>query len=80
MNKCHPNSPTIPVLAFATFQMMFAAITPLLMTGSFAERVRWKPFFIFTIFWEILVFYPVAHWMVFEFIFTQQLVGRWMAL
>jgi Amt family ammonium transporter len=43
--------------------MMFASITPLLMTGSYAERVRWKSFFIITIAWEILVFYPVAHWM-----------------
>ena len=48
--------------AFAMFQMMFAAITPLLMTGAFAERMRWKSFFVFTVLWEIIVFYPLAHW------------------
>lgn len=42
--------------------MMFAAITPLLMTGSFAERAKWKAFFVLTVFWELLVYYPVAHW------------------
>jgi len=42
--------------------MMFAAITPLLMTGAFAERVKWNAFFMITISWEILVYYPVAHW------------------
>jgi Amt family ammonium transporter len=42
--------------------MMFAAITPLLLTGAFAERLRWKAFFLFLILWEVLVFYPVAHW------------------
>lgn len=41
---------------------MFAAITPLLMTGAFAERLHWNPFLFFTIFWELLVYYPVAHW------------------
>jgi len=42
--------------------MMFAAITPLLLTGSFAERLKFKSFFAFIIGFEILVFYPVAHW------------------
>ncbi len=53
----------IPSAAFALFMMMFAAITPLLMTGSYAERVRWKSFLAITVLWEILVYYPVAHWM-----------------
>jgi Amt family ammonium transporter len=43
-------------------QMMFASITPLLMTGAFAERVRYRSFVFFTVLWEILVYYPVAHW------------------
>lgn len=41
---------------------MFAAISPLLITGSFAERVKWRAFLIFCISWEVLVYYPVAHW------------------
>eukprot|EP01147_Barroeca_monosierra_P008619 gene8619-1032_t len=52
----------VPGLAYATFQMMFASITPLLMTGAFAERFLWKPYVIFIIVWEIIVYYPVAHW------------------
>lgn len=55
-------APTIPGAAFALFLMMFAAITPLLMTGSFAERLKYRSFFLLTILWEILVFYPIAHW------------------
>ena len=41
---------------------MFAAITPLLMTGAFAERVRYRSFIILIVAWEILVYYPLAHW------------------
>lgn len=52
----------VPGVAYAMFQMMFATITPLLITGSFAERLRWRAFFTFTILWEIFVYYPVAHW------------------
>eukprot|EP00040_Diaphanoeca_grandis_P029388 m.172159 g.172159 ORF g.172159 m.172159 type:complete len:500 (+) comp31671_c0_seq2:235-1734(+) len=59
---CTKFAPTIPAAAFATFQMLFAAITPLLMTGSYAERLRFWPFLAFTILWEIFVYYPVAHW------------------
>jgi len=55
-------APRIPGLAFALFQMMFAAITPLLMTGSFAERLKFKVFLWFIILWEIIVYYPLAHW------------------
>ncbi len=53
---------TIPALAFAAFQMMFAVITPALITGSFVERVRFKAFLIFTLLWATLVYDPVAHW------------------
>jgi Amt family ammonium transporter len=42
--------------------MMFAAITPLLQTGSFIGRFRFKAFLLYIFFWEILVYYPVAHW------------------
>ena len=44
------------------FQMMLAAIGPLLLTGAYAERLLWRPFVAFTFLWEIFVYYPVAHW------------------
>ena len=53
---------TVPALAFMVFQMMFAVITPALITGSFAERKRFKAFVIFTLLWATLVYDPVAHW------------------
>jgi Amt family ammonium transporter len=53
---------TIPHLAFAAFQMMFAVITPALITGAFVERVRFKTFLAFTLLWATLVYDPVAHW------------------
>ena len=53
---------TIPHLAFAAFQMMFAIITPALITGAFVERVRFKAFLLFSLLWATLVYDPVAHW------------------
>jgi Amt family ammonium transporter len=53
---------TVPALAFMIFQMMFAVITPALITGAFAERKRFKAFVIFTLLWATLVYDPVAHW------------------
>src|SRR5918912_2992854 len=55
-------APTIPGITFASFQMMFAVITPLLITGAFAERLKWSSFFIFIIAWSINVYFPIAHW------------------
>ena len=55
-------APTIPHLAFAAFQMMFAIITPALITGAFVERVRFKAFLFFTLLWATFVYDPVAHW------------------
>jgi Amt family ammonium transporter len=52
----------IPHLAFAAFQMMFAIITPALITGAFVERVRFKAYLIFILLWATLVYDPVAHW------------------
>jgi Amt family ammonium transporter len=49
-------APTIPGITFASFQMMFAVITPLLITGAFAERLKWSSFFVFIIAWSILVY------------------------
>ena len=53
---------TIPHLAFAAYQMMFAIITPALITGAFVERVRFKAFLVFTVLWATFVYDPVAHW------------------
>lgn len=53
----------IPEALYALFQMMFATITPLLLTGAYAERLAFRPYVIFTVLWEVLVYYPVAHWM-----------------
>ncbi len=53
---------TIPFVLFAGFQLMFAAITPALITGAFAERKRFGAFVLFTILWSILVYSPIAHW------------------
>ncbi|NOJ26914.1 MAG: ammonia channel protein [Nitrososphaera sp.] len=55
-------APTIPGVTFGSYQMMFAVITPLLMTGAFAERLKWKAFFVFIIAWSIFVYFPLAHW------------------
>ncbi len=55
-------APTIPHLLFAGFQMMFAIITPALITGAFVERVRFKSFLIFSLLWATFVYDPVAHW------------------
>jgi len=55
-------SPTIPLLLFALFQMKFAIITPPLITGAFAERVRFKAFVLFMILFSVVVYAPLAHW------------------
>ncbi|MEG6586241.1 ammonium transporter [Dendrosporobacter sp. 1207_IL3150] len=53
---------TIPALAFMAFQCMFAVITPALITGSFAERMRFPAFVVFTLVWATIVYDPFAHW------------------
>lgn len=55
-------APTVPHLAFALFQLMFAAITPALITGAFAERVRFSALVLFSVLWTTLIYCPVAHW------------------
>ncbi len=52
----------IPTMAFVAFQMMFAVITPALITGAFAERKRFKAFVVFSILWSTIVYAPLAHW------------------
>ena len=53
---------TIPHSAFMIFQGMFAVITPALITGAFAERMKFSAFAVFTVVWATLVYDPVAHW------------------
>lgn len=55
-------APAIPHAAFALFQMMFAVITPALITGGLAERKRFKAFVLFSLLWSTLVYDPIAHW------------------
>ena len=62
MNESLDYAPTIPGVSFASFQMMFAVITPLLITVAFAERMKWSSFFVFIIAWSIFIYYPLAHW------------------
>ncbi|MFT4047319.1 MAG: ammonium transporter [Solimonas sp.] len=55
-------APTIPESVFVMFQMTFAIITPALITGAFAERMRFGAMVLFMILWSLLVYAPVAHW------------------
>ena len=61
MNDLSQYSETIPALVFVGFQMMFAIITPALITGSVAGRMRFKALFIFILLWLFVVYYPLAH-------------------
>lgn len=56
-----PYAATIPFMAYALFQMMFAIITPALITGAIAGRMRFKALFLFILLWTIMVYYPIAH-------------------
>jgi ammonium transporter, Amt family len=53
---------TIPETVFMTFQMSFAVITPALITGAFADRMKFSALLIFTGLWSIIVYAPIAHW------------------
>jgi len=61
-----------PEIVFIADQMMFAIITPALITGAFANRITFKAFFIFLTFWQILVYYPFAH-----MIWGNGLLAKW---
>lgn len=52
----------IPELTFAMFQCMFALITPALILGAFAERVKFKGYMVFTLLWVTIAYFPMAHW------------------
>lgn len=53
---------TIPFLSFFSYQQMFAILTPALITGAFADRVNFKSYLVFLVFWSILIYVPLAHW------------------
>ena len=55
--------PTIPHQAFMVFQLMFAAITPALITGAFAERMKFSALILFALLWSLIIYCPIAHWM-----------------
>ncbi len=60
----HPvYGPTIPHQAFMIFQMMFAAITPALITGAFAERMKFSALLLFSVLWAVAIYCPIAHWL-----------------
>ena len=55
-------SATIPALLYMAFQLKFAAITPALIIGAFAERIRFKPLMVFIVLWTTFIYAPIAHW------------------
>jgi Amt family ammonium transporter len=55
-------APTIPLVLFAFFQLKFAIITPALITGTFAERIRFKSYIIFIVLFSLFIYSPLAHW------------------
>jgi Amt family ammonium transporter len=55
-------SATIPFALFALFQMKFAIITPALVSGAFAERIRFKAYLLFLVFFSLVIYAPIAHW------------------
>jgi Amt family ammonium transporter len=55
-------APTVPFIGFFLFQVMFAIITPALITGAFADRVPFKAYLIFLVAWSLLVYIPFVHW------------------
>ncbi len=61
--ETHPDlAPTIPLMLFALFQLKFAIITPALITGAFAERVRFGAYLLFMVLFSLLIYAPLAHW------------------
>ncbi|MEP6796404.1 MAG: ammonium transporter [Saprospiraceae bacterium] len=61
LNSPFPGNPKLPEFVFMAYQMMFAIITPALITGAFVNRVTFKSYLIFLVFWQLLVYYPFAH-------------------
>ncbi|GAB6101566.1 ammonium transporter [Thermococcus atlanticus] len=59
----YPGNNEISMLTFMVYQLMFAIITPVLMTGAFADRMRFKAFLVFLTLWLGVVYFPLAHWL-----------------
>lgn len=75
-----PGSNAIPVLAFAMFQLMFAVITPALISGSIADRAKFWGWSLFVVIWVTVVYFPVAHWVFsFDGFLGADAVGGWIA-
>ena len=62
MPAVNSSAPTVPHYAFMIFQAMFAIITPALICGAYAERVKFKGFVVFSLLWATFVYDPIAHW------------------
>lgn len=59
----HPTlAPTVPHQSFMLFQMLFAAVTPALIAGAFAERMKFSAVLLFTLLWSLFIYLPIAHW------------------
>ena len=61
-DSCYVAQSQVPAFSYAAFEMMFAVICPLLITGAWAERFTYRAFLVFVVAWSLLVYYPVAHW------------------
>ncbi|HMK27579.1 MAG TPA: ammonium transporter [Chitinophagaceae bacterium] len=61
LNTPFPGNKNLPEFVFIAYQMMFAIITPALITGAFVNRVTFKSYLIFLVLWQLLVYYPFAH-------------------
>jgi Amt family ammonium transporter len=72
LNSPFPGNPELPEFVFIAYQMMFAIITPALITGAFVNRVTFKAYLIFLVLWQLLVYYPFAH-----MIWGGGLLSRW---
>lgn len=62
INTVSPYAPQIPEILFFAFQLKFAAITPALIIGACAERIRFKSLLIFVVLWSTFIYSPIAHW------------------
>ncbi len=75
-----PGANAIPLLAFAMFQLMFAVITPALISGAIADRAKFWGWTLFVVLWSTVVYFPVAHWVFsFDGFVAADAVGGWIA-
>ena len=60
--QCYADAPRIPAILYAVFQMMFAVMVPVIVTGAWAEKLNFRAFILFAFIWPHMVYYPVSHW------------------